>query len=518
MNECQGIVYLVGAGPGDPGLITARGLDLIRRADVIVHDRNIGYELLADARADAVVVDAGKKPGEYREKQAELNQLIVEHARAGAMVVRLKGGDPFIFGRGYEEMTACREAGVDCVVIPGVTSAYAVPAVAGVPITSRHLVRSVAVVTARAAHDSTAPPLDFAALARIDTVCILMGRSNVAEMTQQLIDAGRSGDTPVACIEWGTTPRQRVVRATLATMAEVSDESGLRAPVVIVVGEASRLAREDFNRIATPLFGRTVFVPHSLRPEHDLRSHLAAEGAAVLACPLVDVNGANDYGDLDRALTEIEDYDWVVFASPHAVKFFFKRLLQSGRDARTLAMCRIAAFGNATRRALRRRGVRADVASHETPQPLLAEDMEQLLSLQNAAVLLPCSEKEDSATGCLLRRAGARVTFAACYRRVERALPRALRDRFQDGVDAAILTDADSVRRFLSAIPHAASTPLVCTNGDAVNQARSLGLTIGAVAATNRAQDLLTAVRTAFASAGDSGRPGLPSSVSREVP
>ena len=244
MNTTRGTVYLVGAGPGDPGLITVRGLELLRRADVIVHDRLVASELLAEARAGSEIIDAGKAPGSHRYSQDWINALLTDRARLGLCVVRLKGGDPFVFGRGFEELAACREAGVDCVVIPGVSSAFAAPAAAGIPVTRRGVVRSLAVVTAQADGDSPAGLLDFEALAAIDTVVILMGRANLRSVLQGLLEAGRDAKTPAACVERATTPQQRVAVANLATLADAADRAGLAAPVVTVVGEVAACAAD----------------------------------------------------------------------------------------------------------------------------------------------------------------------------------------------------------------------------------------------------------------------------------
>ena len=241
-----GTVDLVGGGPGDPGLITARGLELLRRADVVVHDRLIATELLSEARADAVLIDVGKGPGHAPYSQAEINRLLVEHAREGASVVRLKGGDPFVFGRGSEEVAACEEAGIPVRVVPGVTSAIAAPAAAGIPLTARGIASSFTVLTGQlstgdlpafsalsASSSSAAPP---------DTLVILMGRSNLGALAASLIAQGRDPSTPAACIQSATTPDQRVTRATLATIAEAADRDGLEAPVVTVIGEVAALA------------------------------------------------------------------------------------------------------------------------------------------------------------------------------------------------------------------------------------------------------------------------------------
>jgi uroporphyrin-III C-methyltransferase len=239
----QGSVHLVGAGPGDPGLITSRGLDLLRSADVVVHDRLIGTDLLGEARPDAQLVDVGKGPGHSAYAQTQINAVLVEHALEGRTVVRLKGGDPFVFGRGSEEAEACNAAGVAVEVVPGISSAIAGPAAAGIPVTARGLARSFAVITGQTAEetDPTAlPPYRLAAFSA-DTLVVLMGRANLASFATQLIASGRDPSTPAACIQSATTPEQRVTRATLATIADAVERDGLEAPVVTVIGAVAAL-------------------------------------------------------------------------------------------------------------------------------------------------------------------------------------------------------------------------------------------------------------------------------------
>ncbi len=242
MSTAPGIVYLIGAGPGDPGLITVRGLSLLRQADVVVHDRLVAGELLSEARSDAEVIDAGKAPGEHRFSQNWINALLVDRAKSGRCVARLKGGDPFLFGRGFEELIACQAAGVACVVVPGVTSAVAAPASVGIPVTLRGSARSLAIVTGHAADGGVPTTLNYKALAAMDTLVILMGRANLAKLTASLIDAGLDPATPAACIAKATTAEQRVTKATLATVAQAVDRDGLCAPVVTVIGAVAAYA------------------------------------------------------------------------------------------------------------------------------------------------------------------------------------------------------------------------------------------------------------------------------------
>jgi uroporphyrin-III C-methyltransferase len=246
-NPC-GIVYLVGAGPGDPGLITVKGLNLLRCADVIAYDRLAPSALLTEARPDAELINVGKMPQKQRLDQNEINTLLIDRAKAGKTVVRLKGGDPFVFGRGGEEVLACHAAGVPCVVVPGVSSAIAVPAYAGVPVTHRHVSRAFAVVTGH--EDTEGANVDYGALvsvARIGTLVILMGVSHMREIIDQLIAAGLDPDTPAICIEWGTTDHQRVVEGTAATLTQLAIDADLKPPSTTVIGAAVALRSQGLN-------------------------------------------------------------------------------------------------------------------------------------------------------------------------------------------------------------------------------------------------------------------------------
>lgn len=253
----RGTVYLVGAGPGDPGLMTVRGMKLLSGADVVVHDRLVSREIIACARSDAEIIDAGKGRGIHRADQDRINRVLTGFARCGLRVVRLKGGDPFVFGRGFEELSACRKAGVDCVVVPGVTSAVAVPAAAGIPVTLRGVARSFAVVTAETAAGLSKSDPDYVALSGIDTLVVMMGRGKLGIITDGLLAAGRDPDTPVACISHGTTPRQRVIRATLRTIVEAVEGADLRAPMITVIGEVIGAARRALDRLVQDVMEST---------------------------------------------------------------------------------------------------------------------------------------------------------------------------------------------------------------------------------------------------------------------
>lgn len=247
----RGTVYLVGAGPGDPELITVRGMRLIQNADTIIHDRLIPFEVLDWCRPDTSIIDVGKSPSHHAYSQSDINELLIEHARLGETVVRLKGGDPFVFGRGHEELAACQAANIPCFVVPGISSAIAGPAAAGIPVTARGVARSFAVVTGQTDPELDDHQLDFSALAQTDTVILLMARKNLRELAASLIESGRDPATPVACIERATCANQRIAAATLAGIADQVDRLKMTNPMVTVIGKVAALVRQDL--VQTPV-------------------------------------------------------------------------------------------------------------------------------------------------------------------------------------------------------------------------------------------------------------------------
>ena len=345
-------VYLVGAGPGDPGLITRRGAELLGRAEVVVFDRLVSAVLLELAPADAVKLDMGKRPGE-RGRQEEIHGALIEHGAAGKRVVRLKGGDPFVFGRGSEEIEALRTAGVDYEVVPGVSSAFAVPAGAGVPVTQRGLSTSVTVVTGHVGDPSAPAAVAWEALARAGgTIVILMGMEHRAEIAGRLMAGGRAAETPVLVVQWGSTPAERTVRATLAELEAVD----LGPPATIVVGAVAGL---DLRPGGRPLSGVSVVVTRPRGQSDELVCGLEGAGARVMALPVIAVADPVDEGAVEEAAGRVADYDWIAFTSANGVDRFVSRL----RDGRALAGVRLAAVGPATAAALGRWHLVADLVS-----------------------------------------------------------------------------------------------------------------------------------------------------------
>ena len=363
-----GHVALVGAGPGDPGLITLAGLEALRSADVVLYDALAPAALLREARAEAEVVAVGKRAGAHLASQDEIEALMLARAKAGKRVVRLKGGDPFVFGRGSEELRACREAGVPCTVAPGVTSAIGALAYAGIPVTHRGLAGAFMVLNARSVEGDAA---NWRAAAEVDTLVLLMGAGTLAECADRLIDADRSPDTPAASVQWGTRPDQRVVTGALAGIAERVTEAGLTAPLVTVVGKVAGLAGELAWFDPGPLSGRRVAVTRSRAQASELVGLLEAEGAFVTEAPAIELVSRAGLPDLCEAVAA--PADWWAFSSANGVEAAMQTLLAAGLDARALAGRRLAAVGDATADALAGYGLRADFVPEQSWSTALAE-------------------------------------------------------------------------------------------------------------------------------------------------
>lgn len=363
MTTAPGIVYLVGAGPGDPGLITVRGRQVLSIADVVLYDR-LGTEALMDAcRPDARLVDVGKAPGRQAMTQDETTALLVELGRAGKVVARLKGGDPFVFGRGAEEAEALVRAGVRVVVVPGITSAIGAPSAAGIPVTYRAVATAFTVVTGHEDPTKDAEQTDWDALARTPgTLVVLMGMGRLAAIAARLITAGRPADQPAAAIQWGTTPRQRSVVATLSTLAARVAGTGLGSPAVVVIGDVAALQPGLAAAGRGPLAGRTVVVTRARAQASELRVALETLGARVLELPVIRIQPVPTSPEITAALDDLPSYDVLVLTSVNGVHQLAAHMADRGMDARALRADQVVvAIGPATAAALAGHGVRADV-------------------------------------------------------------------------------------------------------------------------------------------------------------
>jgi uroporphyrinogen III methyltransferase/synthase len=479
-------VFLVGAGPGDPGLLTRRGEALLRTADVVVYDRLASPALLELARSKAELVDVGKAPGRAAMTQDEINALLVERGRAGKDVVRLKGGDPFVFGRGGEEAEACIAADVPFEVVPGVTSAIAAAAYAGIPVTHRGVSTSVTIVTGH--EDPTKPgsDTDWDALARAGgTLVILMGAGRLPEISKALIAGGRAESTPVAAVRWGTRPEQHTVRATLATIAD----AGVEAPSAIIVGEVAAL---DFAWFETrPLFGMSVVVTRAREQSSALRSWLEAMGAEVLELPTIAVE------PLEFTLPDLAPYKWVVFTSANGVDVFFERGLgRTGHDARALASAQIAAIGSGTAAALERHGIVADLV----PERFVAESLVDAFARDEGRVLVPRAETARDVLVSGLEGKGYTVDVLDVYRTVAATPDPETVARVRRGdVDAITFTSSSTVTNFVDVVGIPEPQPTVISIGPITTaQATELGLRVDAEADPHTIEGLVGALLVAI--------------------
>lgn len=438
----SGRVHLVGAGPGDPGLLTARALELIAAADVILYDRLIPAAALDGARADAELLFVGKEGGGDAVPQERTQELMVERARAGLTVVRLKGGDPFVFGRGGEEALALREAGIAFDVVPGITAGVAAPAYAGIPVTHRGLASAVALITGHEDPGKDEAAIDWVALAAFPgTLVFYMGVRQLPRIARSLIAAGRAGDEPAAVVERGTLPAQRTVAATLATIAERARDAGVQAPSITVIGAVAQLAGQIPWLARGPLGGRTVAVTRARAQASELARRLGELGAHAIEAPAIRIR------PLPGPALDPAPYDLVCLTSAHGADGLFERLAAGGRDARSLAGARVAAIGAGTARALAEHGIAADVV----PERFVAESLVQALAELpvRRALIARASEARDVLPDALRAR-GADVDVLALYETVaeplsERALAGAR------AADYVTFTSSSTVRFFAEA-------------------------------------------------------------------
>jgi uroporphyrinogen III methyltransferase/synthase len=365
--DARGIVYLVGAGPGDPGLLTVRGATLLEAADVVVYDYLSNPQLLSHCRSDVERIYVGKQAAAHSMSQHEINALLVERGRSGKRVVRLKGGDPFVFGRGGEECEALAVAGIPFEVVPGITAAIAAPAYAGIPVTHRDFNSSFTFITGHEKEDeyrdaesrgrgaaSGSSDLDWSSIAKLPCLGFYMGVKSLPRICAKLIEHGMAPDTPAATIRWGTTPRQRTVVGTVHTLPTAVEQAGLRPPALTIVGRVVSL-RHTLNWFEQrPLFGQTVAVTRTRQQASGLSQKLADLGANVIEAPTIKLAPSSEPAPVDEALRSLCRYDWVVFTSANGVSFARSRLFELGLDARAFGAARIAAIGDATAEAVRR--------------------------------------------------------------------------------------------------------------------------------------------------------------------
>jgi uroporphyrinogen III methyltransferase / synthase len=421
MSASVGKVYLIGAGPGDPGLLTLRGAECIRTADVVLYDYLASPDLIVGARPNAECICLGRHGTGRLMSQAQINDAMVQYALAGRSVARLKGGDPTIFARLAEELAALETAGVPYEIVPGVTAGQAASSHAGIPLTQRDDASCVAFVTGQESADK-APALDYAALASFPgTLVFYMGVTTAPVWSRALIDHGKRSDTPVAVVRRCSWPDQESHFTTLGKLAEVVSQQKLRPPAIIIVGEVAR-ERSTANWFTTrPLFGRTILVT---RPEHqsqDLSERLRGLGANILTQPAIHIGPPADWAPVDRMIERVQEFDWLVFSSANGVNYFFNRLHESGRDARCLASAQLAAIGPATVAALAERQLRVDLYPKEYRAEALADELAP--RVRGKQVLLARASRGREVLAEMLTAAGAHIEQAVVYESRDIAAP-----------------------------------------------------------------------------------------------
>lgn len=412
----QGMVYLVGAGPGDYKLISLKAFEYIQQADTIVYDRLADDRLLSAARSDVELIYVGKASSDHTMRQDDINQLLVDKAKEGKNVVRLKGGDPFVFGRGGEEALTLVENQISFEVVPGITSAISVPAYAGIPVTHRGIATSFAVVTGHEDPTKAESTIKWSHLSTgVDTLVFLMGVENLPHITAKLIENGRSTDTPAAVIRWGTKPEQRVLVTTVGSAAEDVAKAGINPPAIFIVGEVVNLREQLAWFDQRLLFGKTVLVTRAREQASVLTCQLEALGAQCIEAPAIKLVPPESYAELDEAIGKLDTYSWLIFTSVNGVEYFYNRLHSMKKDSRALGSVQIAAIGAQTAARLKEYGILADIV----PLEFRAEGIIAAMTgriIPGMSVLIPRALVARDILPEKLREMGATVNVVPAYR------------------------------------------------------------------------------------------------------
>lgn len=503
--EMSGMVYLVGAGPGNPGLITVKGLEAIKKADCIVYDRLASPRLLKYAREEAELIYVGKLPDRHTLTQEEINELLVEKAREGKIVTRLKGGDPYIFGRGGEEAERLVEEGFRFEVVPGITSAIAVPAYAGIPVTHRDFNSSFSIVTGHERPEKTESSIQWDRLATAtETLVFLMGVSNLPFITQQLIKYGRKPQTPVALIRWGTRIEQRTLVGTLEDIVQKVKENNFKSPAIIIVGEVVRLRDRLSWFEKKPLFGRRILVTRARSQNSVLLEKVEELGGEPVEFPVIRTVAPTETTQLDQALQNLPAYDWVIFTSVNGVNYFFRRLRELKIDVRQLSKARIAAIGPKTVEALENKGLVTEVIPEKYNAEALVEQLRPLVQ-NGEKVLLPRGDLAREILPVELSKMGCDVTEIDVYETMmDTGNAEEVVELLESGkLHVITFTSSSTVRNFVQAIRtvrddiHSllSQTQIACIGPITADTAMKLGLTVDVTAEDYTIDGLLKAVQ-----------------------
>ncbi len=502
MKQTEGICFLAGAGPGDMGLVTLRVKELVERAEVLVYDYLCNPEILAWAPADAEIIYAGKKAGAHTLKQEEIDALLVEKTRAGKRVVRLKGGDPFVFGRGGEEAEALAAAGLRFEIVPGVSSAIAAPAYAGIPVTHRDHTAQLTIFTGHEDPTKTESSLDFAQLAATPgTKIMLMGVERIGAITGKFLENGASPETPVALVRWGTTGRQQTLRGKLGDIAARVAETGFQAPAVAVFGGVVTL-RETLNWFETrPLFGKRIVVTRSRKQAGALSAGLRAMGADVSEIPTIRIEPPTDLRSFAELVRDCHSYEWIVFTSPNGVTAFFDLYFKMYDDVRSIGGAKIAAIGPATAAKVREYRLGVDLQPKEFVAESVVDAFEDYGSMDNVTVLLAQAEQARDVIPAALTRLGAIVDVAVAYRTLPETEDRsgAVARFEEEGADLITFTSSSTVENFMALkLPLPPNLKTASIGPVTSATMRTMGLTVDIEAKQHDIPGLITAIRKYF--------------------
>jgi uroporphyrinogen III methyltransferase/synthase len=498
----SGKVYLVGAGPGDLGLATLRAKERIERADVIVYDHLATPEMLGWARDDAEIIYAGKKAGGHALTQDEINELLVEKARAGKEVVRLKGGDPFVFGRGAEEAKAIVDAGITLEIVPGITSAIAGPAYAGIPVTHRAENSHVTFFTGHEDPSKTKSAIDYAALAKLGgTQVMLMGVDRIDAIVREMMANGVRRDLPVALVRWATTERQETLIGTLENIAQRVAEAEFEAPAVAVFGDVVAL-RKDLNWYERrPLSGKRIVVTRTRNQAGALTSQLRALGADVFELPTIRIEPPTDLREFAELVQDAHQYDWIVFTSPNGVDAFFQIFYKLYDDAREIGAAKIAAIGPATAQRVRDFHLHVDLQPDEFVAESIVREFQKQGGVENLRILLARAEKARDVLPKELSKLGAIVDEAYAYRTVPetRDVTGARRRLLEEGADLITFTSSSTVENFLAlGLPWPKGMQIASIGPITSKTATDHGLKIDIEARRHDIEGLVEAIRKFF--------------------
>jgi len=503
----SGIVYLVGAGPGDPGLMTLKGRECLQKADVVVYDYLANPRFLQYAPQSSKKIYVGKKGASHSVEQEDINRLLIEESQKGKVVVRLKGGDPFIFGRGGEEALALAEASVPFEIVPGVTSAISVPAYAGIPLTHRDFTSTVTFVTGHEKDQKAPMSPDWPALSKMGTIVFLMSFGTLPLIVQKLVEAGKSQNTPVEVIEWGTLPRQKSVCGTLANIISEVQVKNIKPPTIVVVGEVVTLGKTLNWFEKKSLFGKKILVTRSRHQISEISDRLEMEGAQVLEVPTIEFRPPTTWKGVDQSIKNLSRYSWILFTSANGVTTFFERLRKKGKDVRTLGPVRLGAIGPATATALESQGLKPDLVATEFRSEGLVKAIKNHGKIKDQKFLIVRAREAREILGNILKKAGAKVDEVESYRMI---LPKEnaslLAEVLKKDLDLVVFASSNTARNYLELAKiagvedQAKKIPTACIGPITSRSAKEIGLRVVIQPKKSTMSDLIKAIKSYFLS------------------